>query len=350
MSSHPWFKMLNEEANISSLGAFFKVLGAIWRKQIHVFLFCILAGIIIGAAIGYFKPIKYKAELAFAAEEEGANAFEGLMAQFGLDMGGSSSSGVFQGEALLKVFQTRNMVERALLEVATINGKKATLAEHIFPTTKFATKEEFKEIHFYTDRAQNNSLTDSALYLLQKHVKEKLMTIAKPDKRQAVYFLTVTHENPELARVFAETMLNEVSGYYIEIMTKKARNNLAILQSEADSIKNIMNANLSSSAVESDLNVNPMKQSLRVGQNRKMIDVQVSVTLYGEIIKNLKLAEISLRKQTPLIQVIDHPVMPLERSGYLLWQWMMIGMSLGAAFFIYLAYRSGYGKADSSQS
>jgi hypothetical protein len=342
--------MLNEEANISSLGAFFKELGAIWRKKIHIFLYCMVAGVLIGAAIGYLKPVKYKAELAFAAEEEGVSAFEGLMAQFGLDLGGSNSSGVFQGEALLKVFQTRNMVERALLEEATLDGKKATLAEYIFPTTKFASKEAFKDVHFFTDRSKNNAVTDSALYLLQKHVKEKLMSVAKPDKRQAVYFLTVIHENPELARVFAETMLNEVSGYYIEIMTKKARNNLAILQSEADSIKNIMNANLSSSALESDLNVNPMKQSLRVGQNRKMIDVQVSVTLYGEIIKNLKLAEISLRKQTPLIQVIDHPVMPLERSGYLLWQWIIIGMSLGAAFFIYLAYRSRNGATDSSQS
>lgn len=350
MSSHPWYKMLNQEANMSSLGIFFRELGSIWRKQIHVFAFCIISGILIGAAIGYFKPVKYKAELAFAAEEEGVSAFEGLMAQFGLDLGGSSSSGVFQGEALLKVFQTRNMVERALLEEATINGKKALLADHILPTTQFGQKEVFKSVQFFSDRSKNSSVTDSALYLLQKHVKEKLMSVAKPDKRQAVYYLTVTHENPELARVLAETMLNEVSGYYIEIMTKKARNNLAILQSEADSIKNIMNANLSSSASASDLNVNPMRQSLRVNQNRKMIDVQVSVTLYGEIIKNLKLAEISLRKQTPLIQVIDHPVMPLERSGYLIWQWAMIGMSLGAALFIYLAYLSKEGETEPSQS
>jgi len=341
--------MLNQEANLSSLGAFFKELGSLWRKKIQLFAFCIIAGMLVGAAISYIKPVKYKAELVFAAEEEGANAFEGLMAQFGLDMGGSSSSGVFQGEALLKVFQTRNMVERALLEEATINGKKALLAEHILPTTKFGQKEVFKSVQFFSDRSKNNSVTDSALYLLQKNVKEKLMSVTKPDKRQAVYYLTVIHENPELARVL-ETMLNEVSGYYVEIMTKKARNNLSILQSEADSIKNIMNANLSSSALESDLNVNPMRQSLRVNQNRKMIDVQVSVTLYGEIIKNLKLAEISLRKQTPLIQVIDHPIMPLERSGYLWWQWLMIGLSVGAAAFIFLAYRSSEAEADPSQS
>lgn len=350
MSSHPWYKMLNQEANMSSLEIFFKELGSIWRKQIHVFAICILSGILVGAAIGYFKPVKYKAELAFAAEEEGVSAFEGLMAQFGLDLGSSNSSGVFQGEALLKVFQTRNMVERALLREANLDGKKSTLASQLFPTTKYARKEVFKNVQFNADRTQNNSLADSALYLLQKDFKENIMSVAKPDKRQAVYYLTVIHESPELARVLAETMLNEVSGYYIEIMTKKARNNLAILQSEADSIKNIMNANLSSSASASDLNVNPMRQSLRVNQNRKMIDVQVSVTLYGEIIKNLKLAEISLRKQTPLIQVIDHPVMPLERSGYLFWQWVMIGMALGAALFIYLAYRSREVDTDPSQS
>jgi hypothetical protein len=81
--------------------------------------------------------------------------------------------------------------------------------------------------------------------------------------------------------------------------------------------------------MESDLNVNPLKQSLRVNQNRKMIDLQVSVALYGEIVKNLKLAEISLRKQTPLIQVIDSPIMPLDESGYEWWEWTVLGLLMG---------------------
>jgi len=106
-----------------------------------------------------------------------------------------------------------------------------------------------------------------------------------------------------------------------------------------------MNQNLSSNAMESDLNVNPLKQSLRVNQNRKMIDLQVSVALYGEIVKNLKLAEISLRKQTPLIQVIDAPTMPLDESGYNWWQWMLIGMLMGFILFGFLIYKKDAGSA-----
>ena len=154
---------------------------------------------------------------------------------------------------------------------------------------------------------------------------------------------TPNHE--AFAKVLSETLLNQVSEYYIEILTKKSRQNLSILQAESDSIKQVMNQNLSSNAMESDLNVNPLKQSLRVNQNRKMIDLQVSVALYGEIVKNLKLAEISLRKQTPLIQVIDSPTMPLDESGYEWWEWMVIGMLMGFILFGFFIYRKDAGSA-----
>ncbi|MDG1220801.1 MAG: hypothetical protein P8P01_05270, partial [Schleiferiaceae bacterium] len=55
------------------------------------------------------------------------------------------------------------------------------------------------------------------------------------------------------------------------------------------------------------------------------------VALYGEIVKNQKLAEIGLRKQTPLIQVIERPAFPLDRNGLNWWQFMLVGAAFGAS-------------------
>ena len=343
MASHTWYNMLNQEASVSGITGFIGYLFRLIKKNWGTLLVCLVLGALAGGLISLVKPIKYRAEIVFAAEEEGANAFEGLMAQFGLDVGSASTGGVFQGEALIKVFQTRQMLERALLKKVLLNGDSVILAQFLLPSTKYGKNSVFNSVKFKTDRNKQDRLTDSALYLMQQHVRSNLLSVNKPDKRQGIIHLSITHNDPSFAKVMSETLLNQVSEYYIEILTKKSRHNLAILQAESDSIKQVMNLNLSSNAMESDLNVNPLKQSLRVNQNRKMIDLQVSVALYGEIVKNLKLAEISLRKQTPLIQVIDSPVMPLDESGYDWWEWMFIGVLMGLILFGFLMYRRDAG-------
>jgi uncharacterized protein involved in exopolysaccharide biosynthesis len=44
------------------------------------------------------------------------------------------------------------------------------------------------------------------------------------------------------------------------------------------------------------------------------LDVQVNSALYGELVKNLELARMALRRETPLIQVIDTPLLPLDKN------------------------------------
>jgi hypothetical protein len=65
-----------------------------------------------------------------------------------------------------------------------------------------------------------------------------------------------------------------------------------------------------------------------------MIESQISVALYGEIIKNLKLAEIGMRKQTPIIQIVDYPQFPLNRVGMPVWQWAAIGALMASGLFL----------------
>jgi uncharacterized protein involved in exopolysaccharide biosynthesis len=85
--------------------------------------------------------------------------------------------------------------------------------------------------------------------------------------------------------------------------------------------------------------VNPLFQSGQVDQFETYVDLQIANALFVEIAKNLTLAEIGLRKQTPLIQVIERPNFPLERSGLAWYEWMGIGSLVGFALGAYLALR-----------
>jgi uncharacterized protein involved in exopolysaccharide biosynthesis len=45
-----------------------------------------------------------------------------------------------------------------------------------------------------------------------------------------------------------------------------------------------------------------------------MVDVEMNRAILEELVKNLELAKISLRRETPLIQTIDQPILPLEKK------------------------------------
>jgi len=79
-------------------------------------------------------------------------------------------------------------------------------------------------------------------------------------------------------------------------------------------VREILNSSLGKVAASTDANPNPnpILHSLAVPYQKRQIDVQANTAIYGEIVKNLELSKISLRQETPLIQLIDEPLLPLE--------------------------------------
>ena len=60
--------------------------------------------------------------------------------------------------------------------------------------------------------------------------------------------------------------------------------------------------------------------------------MQANTAILTELVKNLELAKLALRRETPLIQVIDKPIFPLaiDRFGKLK------GLLLGGILFVVL--------------
>ena len=89
---------------------------------------------------------------------------------------------------------------------------------------------------------------------------------------------------------------------------------MQVLQHQADSVRSILNNSLGKVAESTDANPNPNPtlKSLTLPSQKKQIDVQANAAIYSEIIKNLEVSKISLRQETPLIQLIDEPIIPLE--------------------------------------
>ena len=86
-----------------------------------------------------------------------------------------------------------------------------------------------------------------------------------------------------------------------------------------------------------DINQRIVKASGRLQELQLMRRVEVLNTMYLEIIKNLELSKIALLNQTPIINIIDKPVLPLEKEKHSKLLFGILGGFLGG-FLIMLFY------------
>lgn len=309
-----------------SLKELFQKIG-LWIQFLWTFWWVILIAGIIGGAIGvlyaFNKKPTYRAEFSFALEDEkggGLGGALGLASQFGFDLGGGGG-GAFSGDNLLHLMVSRSMVENALLTFIEINGKKETLADLYisFNDLRKAWDEDpqLKNVRFSSQDRRNFSRTqDSVLHEFYKNLIGRAVTVEKIDKKLSIIILRVNTENELFSKNFAEVLVNEVSRFYIDTKIKKSRENVKILQHQTDSVRTELNRAISgvASSLDANPNPNPAFQSLRVPSQRRAVDVQANQAILAELVKNLEISKVALRKETPLIQVIDKPILPLEKE------------------------------------
>lgn len=299
---------------------------------------------VLGAALGFiyatFQKPTYTASLSFALEEEGvgASAAMGLASQLGLDIGGASSGGAFKGANVLEIFKSRMMIQKALLEPANMDNKQS-LADLYIQANEWhkgwKEKKNLRNIQFPVHATDLSRTQDSVLGLIHEKLMKQELTVGQKDKKNSVIFVELATKSEEFSKNFTETLAVIVSDFYIETKSKKAKNNLSILQHQRDSIRAALNSSLTGVAVSNDqvFGLNPALNVRRVPGIKKEVDVQANTAILTELVKQTELARINLRKETPLIQVIDKPILPLKKEKF----GKAIGFVLGgflAAFLV----------------
>ena len=92
--------------------------------------------------------------------------------------------------------------------------------------------------------------------------------------------------------------------------------NVDVLQNQADSIRAELNSAITGVAAANDnvYNLNPAFNVKSSPSRRKHVDVQANTAILTQLVAQLELSKVSLRKETPLVQLIDHPILPLEKE------------------------------------
>jgi len=301
---------------------------------------------LIGGALGLLYSIlkkpTYTAVSTFVLEDSksgGLGQYAGLASLAGINLGGNGG-GVFEGDNILELYKSRTMIEKALLSTCNFNGKDQLLINRYIDSYKLRDKwkddAKLLNINFNGDPAKFNRKQDSLITDIVDFLNKKSLDVNKPDKKLSIIDVSVVSKDELFSKYFNEKLVQNVNDFYVQTKTKKELQNVQILQRQADSVKQNLNSSIYdvASANDSAPNANPLVTTLRVTSQKKQVDVQANAAIYSEMVKNLELAKISLRQETPLIQVIDAPVLPLikEKTGKA--KGILIGALLGAILTI----------------
>ena len=281
-------------------------------------------GGILGFAIASFIKPDYLATSTFVLEEDkggGGGGALGLASSFGFDLGGGGG-GLFTNSNIIELMKSRLVVEKTLLNPVQVAGKEISLADYYIQINElkegWAKKPTLANINFpvNADRTKFSLEQDSILQTISAGLIKANLVIAQKDKKVSIISLTVKTESELFSKLFCEQLLKETSDFYIETKSKKSRLNVDILQRQADSIRAELNSAITGVATTSDnvYNLNPALNVKRTPSIRRQVDVQANTAILTQLVTQLELSKVSLRKETPLVQLIDRPILPLEKD------------------------------------
>jgi uncharacterized protein involved in exopolysaccharide biosynthesis len=304
-------------------------------------------GGIIGFVYASFQKPKYLATTTFVLEEDkgggGLGGAMGLASSFGFDLGGGGG-GLFTSSNIIELMKSRLVIEKTLLNPVQIAGKEISLADYYVQINELKVKVSFP---VNADRTKFSLEQDSILYGISSSLTKNNLVIAQKDKKVSIINLTVKTQNELFSKLFCEQLLKETSDFYIETKSKKSRLNVDLLQHQADSIRAELNGAITGVAAASDnvYNLNPAYNVKKTPSTRRQVDVQANTAILTQLVAQLEMSKVSLRKETPLVQLIDRPILPLEKDKVGRLKSLVLGGFLaGFLTVLYLVFGQFYRK------
>ncbi|MEO5564072.1 MAG: hypothetical protein ABIR18_11570 [Chitinophagaceae bacterium] len=314
----------------------------------------LVAGVVLGVAgatYAYFKKSTYAAEITFALDEGATQSatnsnLSGLADEFGFTM---TAGGVFSNVTnISELIKSRLLIEKTLRSSVEIDKKSVLFADFFLDSLeyrdKWMKKSPYYRIDFRAQPKDKNELlfTNSILRSIYETLISKNISVGVKGKGTSIFSVSLVSTHELFTKYFLEALMTEVTQYYIESKTLRSKLNLDFLQKRTDSIRGAYNRALYGRAVFVDANVNPARQTGIVSSDKQQTDIQILKASYIELVGALESAKTSLMRDTPLIQYLDTPILPLKKTNPRVKFYFIVFFLIGCFFStLYLATRKG---------
>jgi len=309
-----------------------------------------------GGLAGFFyasnQKATYSAKVTFVVEEgkSGSSSLGGLASlagQFGVDVGGGSGGGVLSGDNILLYFKSPSLAREVLLSTfdSSTNASIADVYASVYELKKgWSENEKIGNVVFpiFNSNKSYSRLQDSLLQTIIKTILTNQFTVARTDKKAGFIDVSSTMRNELLAKIYCERIVQKVVERYINIKTQRQNATVQKLQFRVDSIANLLKQKTVSSASlqnsSSTMDINPLyRTGTSVAVESTLRDKTLLSTIFASVTQNLEMAKFTLSQETPVIQIVDSPILPLKKEKMSLLKTAFLGAFL-FAFIVVLGF------------
>jgi hypothetical protein len=334
-----------------------------WYRYLLSKWFIIVGFVLLGGGLGfanaYIKKPIYTATTTFVLEGGesggGLSQYAGLASMAGIDLAGGGG-GIFRGDNLLELYKSRTMIEKTLLSPSESDSGMLIIDQYIAINKlreAWDKNPKLKGLQFLNSslyhtqvktELKGTRLRDSILGIVVADINKNYLNVAKLDKKLSIIKVDVKAKDEVFAKAFNDELVKNVNAFYKQTKTKKSLDNIAILQHKTDSVRKVMNGAIYSAAAVADAtpNLNPTRLAQRIAPvQSSQFSAETNKVILGALVQNLEMSKMALLNETPLIQVVDKPIFPLEKEKVGKAKTMMLGgLLFGFLGIFYLVIRS----------
>jgi len=298
------------------------------KKWVIICLFGLLGGIV-GFIYANNQKATYNAKITFVLEEgkgsgSGLGGLASLAGQFAMDVGTSNGGGILSGDNIILYFRSPSLAREVLLSNYDSLSNRSIADEYsrVYGLTdKWRENKNIGEINFPTlaQKKIYSRLHDSLLQAIINVINTSQFTVSRKDKKAGFIDVSSTMQSEMLAKVYCERIVQKVVERYITIKTQRQNTAVQKLQLRVDSIANLLKQKTFSSAAlqnsSNTMDINPLyRTGTSVAVETTLRDKTLLATIFANVSQNLEMAKFTLSQETPVIQIVDTPLLPLYRE------------------------------------
>jgi hypothetical protein len=301
----------------------------LWGYKWRIVIAGFLGGALGFAYAKYLTKPSYTSIVSFTMEQKNGSggALGGLASSLGLgDIPTGSSSGMFGGENVLYLMKTNRIIHQSLKESQP--ELKGDNLLNVYLVNHFEKPLKEKNITLFPKSVDSISFTrkqDSLLLLITKEIREAQVVAERLDKKTTIINLEVKDVNEQWAYLFSKALVKNAIDLYLEIKVGKLMRTELELTQKKDSIRGLLDGSITTLAFETDLNSHTPLMRYKTNQAKKQIDVEVLKSMYANVIQNLEMTKFQRAQEEPIIEIIDEPILPLEKVQFGKLKGLLIG-------------------------
>lgn len=300
----------------------------------------VLCGSIVGVILAIkaiMTPDHYNEKLTFMMDDSGGDSSIPGLELLGDLFGGAGGSGD-NLDKILKLFESKKIVNNTLFDSVVVNGKSDFLANHFLEkyTIKYLV-EQYRRYGFYYSPKWPKTLIDNNEFrfthnnledftdeenLMLRVVYERIngtsdglldkRLYSDMDPNSGIMTLNMSSEHPELTLGILNNIYEELSDFFVEKATEKQTKTYNIMKAKRDSVITQLKAMEFQLANFKDSNRNLVTVKGYLKQLRLEREVAILNVMYAEVIKQLEATDFALKNKTPVVQIIDLPRTPIQ--------------------------------------